>query len=75
MAANVIISRKPYECLALTAIASIANYLAANDIDGWRNYWSGVAMAAIGASYMFQALLALSRLIAKRHAQIEVDDG
>lgn len=72
MAANTILSEKQYACLSLTVIATVANHFAAANVGGWCDYWYGVATAATGTSYMFQALLALSRLIERRHARTEV---
>ena len=60
-------SERQFACLSLTVISTIANHLAASCVDGWSDYYFGVARAATLTSYMFQILLEFICLIRLRH--------
>ena len=51
--------------IGFTIIANVANCLATASVPEWREYWSGVVIAATIASYLYQAL-SISAAIYKR---------
>ena len=60
-----ILSERQWACIGFTVIANVANCLATASVPAWREYWSGVVIAATLASYLYQAL-SISTAIYKR---------
>lgn len=59
-------SERRIACLSLTVITTVANHLASIYIDGWSDYFSGIATAANLASYLFQALLNIKAFVIRK---------
>ena len=60
-------SERQFACLSLAVISTAANHLAVSCVDGWGDYWYGVAKAATLTSYVLQILLEVIHLLRLRH--------